>query len=116
MSTDFQNPRASARGAVKHKDQALAALQSPVAPCDACPARRRCAAELLACNALLIYVETGRAYNPRDYAPPTREVFDAIERPKSMTEHGTQYRHLKLPADKAAWAWAEFMETACPQP
>ena len=112
MSTDFQNPRASARGAVKTKDQALAALLSPDAPCDryACPARKRCAAEPLACNAMLIYVETGRAHNPRDYAPPTREVFDATERPKSMTEHGTQYRHLKLPMDKAAWAWAEFME------
>ena len=81
------------------------------APCDvyACQARARCAAEKLACNAMLIYVETGRAHNPRDYAPPTREVFESTERPKSMTEHGTQYRHLKLPADKAAWAWAEFM-------
>ena len=98
--------------AVKTKDQALAALLSPDAPCDryACPASKRCAAELLACNAMLIYVETGRAHNPRDFAPPTREVFESTERPKSMTEHGTQYRHLKLPADKAAWAWAEFME------
>ena len=103
---------------VKHKDQALAALLSHDAPCDryACPARSRCAAELLACNALLIYVETGRAHNPRDFAPPTPGVYESIERPKSMHEHGAQYRHLKLPADKAAWAWAEFMETACPQP
>ena len=103
---------------MKHKDQALATLLSPDAPCDryACTARKRCAAELLACNALLIYVETGRAHDPRDFAPPTPGVYESIERPKSMHEHGTQYRHLKLPADKAAWAWAEFMETACPQP
>ena len=93
---------------MKHKDQALAALQSPVAPCDACPARRRCAAELLACNALLIYVETGRAHNPREFAPPTRGVFDAIERDRAGHEHGMAYKLLKLPADKAAWAWAEF--------
>ena len=93
---------------MKHKDQALAALQSPVAPCDACPARRRCAAELLACNALLIYVETGRAHDPRDFAPPTRGVFDAIERDRAGHEHGMAYKLLKLPADKAAWQWAEF--------
>ena len=93
---------------MKHKDQALAALQSPVAPCDACPARSRCAAELLACNALLIYVETGRAHNPREFAPPTRGVFDAIERDRAGHEHGMAYKLLKLPADKAAWAWAEF--------
>ena len=93
---------------MKHKDQALAALQSSVAPCDACPARSRCAAELLACNALLIYVETGRAHNPRDFAPPTRGVFDSIERQKSAHEHGAKYGRLKLPADRAAWAWAEW--------
>ena len=93
---------------MKHKDQALAALQSPVAPCDACPARRRCAAELLACNALLIYVETGRAHNPREFAPPTRGVFDAIERDRAGHEHGMAYKTLKLPADKAAWQWAEW--------
>ena len=95
---------------MKHKDQALAALQSPVAPCDACPARRRCAAELLACNALLIYVETGRAHNPREFAPPTREVFDATERDRAGHEHGMAYKLLKLPADRAALAWAEWIE------
>jgi len=97
---------------VKHKDQALAALISKDAPCDkyACTARSRCAAERLACNALLIYVETGRAHNPRDYAPPTREVFEAIERPHSMGERGPNYKLLKLPADQAALEWAEFME------
>ena len=95
---------------MKHKDQALAALLSSDAPCDryACAARKRCAAELLACNALRIYVETGRAHNPRDYAPPTREVFDATERPKAMSDRGMAYKTLKLPADKAAWQWAEF--------
>ena len=95
---------------MKHKDQALAALLSPDAPCDryACPASKRCAAELLACNAMLIYVETGRAHNPRDFAPPTRVVFEAIERPHSMGERGPNYKLLKLPADKAAWAWAAF--------
>ena len=104
--------------AVKTKDQAIAALLSSDAPCDryACPARKRCAAELLACHALLIYVETGRAHNPRDFAPPTRGVFEATERPKSMSEHGAQYRHLNLPADKAGRQWAEFMEAACTQP
>ena len=95
---------------MKTKDQALAALQSPVAPCDACPARRRCAAELLACNALLIYVETGRAHNPREFAPPTRGVFDAIERDRAGHEHGMAYKALKLPADRAALAWAEWIE------
>ena len=95
---------------MKHKDQALAALQSPVAPCDACPARRRCAAELLACNALLIYVETGRAHDPRDFAPPTRGVFDAIERDRAGHEHGVAYKTLRLPADRAALAWAEWIE------
>ena len=82
------------------------------APCDvyACQARVRCAAEKLACNAMLIYVETGRTHDPRDYAPPTRAVFEAIERPHSMGERGPNYKLLKLPADKAAWAWAEFME------
>src|SRR5574337_556079 len=97
---------------MKHKDQALAALLSPDAPCDRyiCAARKRCAAELLACNALRIYVETGRVHDPRDFAPPTREVFDSTERPKSVHEHGAQYRYLKLPADKAAAAWAEFIE------
>ena len=95
---------------MKTKDQALAALQSPVAPCDACPARRRCAAELLACHALLIYVETGRAHNPRDYAPPTREVFDSIERDRAGHEHGMAYKTLRLPADRAALAWAEWIE------
>ena len=96
--------------AVKTKDHTLAALLSPDAPCDryACSARKRCAAELLACNALLIYVETGRAHDPREFAPPTRGVYESIERPKSMHEHGAQYRHLKLPADKAGWQWAEF--------
>ena len=95
---------------MKHKDQSLAALLSHDAPCDryACPARRRCAAELLACNALLIYVETGRAHNPREFAPPTREVFDATERDRAGHEHGMAYKLLKLPADKAAWAWAEW--------
>ncbi len=95
---------------MKHKDQALAELLSPDAPCDryACTARSRCAAELLACHALLIYVETGRTHDPRDYAPPTRVVFEAIERPHSMGERGPNYKLLKLPADKAAWAWAEF--------
>lgn len=103
---------------MKHKDQALAALLSPDAPCDRyiCAARKRCAAELLACNAMLIYAETGRAHNPRDFAPPTRGVFDAIERDRAGHEHGAAYKALKLPADKAAWAWAEFMETACAQP
>ena len=103
---------------MKHKDQALASLQSSVAPCDryACPARSRCAAELLACHALLIYVETKRTHDPRDYAPPTRGVFDSIERPKAMSDRGANYKLLKLPADKAAWAWAEFMEPACQQP
>ena len=95
---------------MKTKDQALAALQSPVAPCDACPARRRCAAELLACNALLIYVETGRAHDPRDFAPPTRGVFDAIERDRAGHEHGVAYKTLRLPADRAALAWAEWIE------
>ena len=95
---------------MKHKDQELAALQSPVAPCDACPARRRCAAELLACHALLIYVETGRAHNPREFAPPTRGVFDAIERDRAGHEHGMAYKALKLPADRAALAWAEWIE------
>ena len=95
---------------MKHKDQELAALQSPVAPCDACPARRRCAAELLACNALLIYVETGRAHDPRDFAPPTRGVFDAIERDRAGHEHGVAYKTLRLPADRAALAWAEWIE------
>ena len=93
---------------MKTKDQELAALQSPVAPCDACPARRRCAAELLACNALLIYVETGRAHNPREFAPPTRGVFDAIERDRAGHEHGMAYKALKLPADEAGQAWAEW--------
>ena len=103
---------------MKTKDQALVALLSSDALCDryACPVRSRCAAELLACNALLIYVETGRAHDPRDFAPPTPGVYESIERPKSMHEHGAQYRHLKLPADKAAWAWAEFLDAACPQP
>ena len=103
---------------MKTKDQALAALLSHDAPCDryACPARKRCAAELLACNALLIYVETGRANDPRDFAPPTREVFDAIERPKAMSDRGANYKLLKLPADKSAWAWAEFLDAACAQP
>ena len=95
---------------MKHKDQALAALQSPVAPCDACPASRRCAAELLACNALLIYVETGRAHDPRDFAPPTRGVFDAIERDRAGHEHGMAYKTLRLPADEAALAWTEWIE------
>ena len=95
---------------MKTKDQALAELLSSDAPCDryACPARKRCAAELLACNALLIYVETGRAHAPRDFAPPTRVVFEAIERPHSMGERGPNYKLLKLPADKAGWLWAEF--------
>ena len=93
---------------MKHKDQAIAALLSHEAPCDACTARSRCAAELLACNALLIYVETGRAHNPREFAPPTRGVFDAIERDRAGHEHGMAYKALKLPADKAAWQWAEF--------
>ena len=95
---------------MKTKDQALAALLSSDAPCDhyACPARKRCAADLLACHALLIYVETGRAHNPRDFAPPTRGVFEAIERPHSMGARGPNYKLLKLPADQAAWAWAEF--------
>lgn len=93
---------------MKTKDQALAALQSPVAPCDACPARSRCAAELLACHALLIYVETGRTHDPRDFAPPTRGVFDAIERDRAGHEHGMAYKTLRLPADKSAWQWAEF--------
>jgi len=118
MSTDFQNPRASARGAVKTKDQALAALLSSDAPCDryACPARKLCASDLLACHAMLIYVETGRAHDPREFAPPTREVFDLIERDRAGHEHGMAYKTLKLPADKAGLAWAEFMEPACPQP
>ena len=96
--------------AVKAKDHTLAELLPPDAPCDryACPASKRCAAELLACNAMLIYVETKRAHDPRDFAPPTREVFDAIERDRSGHEHGVAYKSLKLPADKAAWAWAEF--------
>ena len=95
---------------MKHKDQSLAALLSHDAPCDryACPARRRCAAELLACNALLIYVETGRAHNPREFAPPTREVFDATERDRAGHEHGMAYKLLKLPADEAGQAWAEW--------
>jgi len=95
---------------MKHKDQALADLLSPDAPCDryACTARSRCAAELLACNAMLIYVETKRAHDPRQFAPPTREVFDSIERDRAGHEHGVAYKSLKLPADKAAWAWAEF--------
>ena len=99
---------------MKTKDAALAELVARDAPCDryACPARARCGAELLACNALLIYVETGIARNPRDYAPPTRGVFDAIERDRAGHEHGMAYKLLKLPADKAAWAWAEFMEPA----
>ena len=82
------------------------------APCDvyACQARARCAAEKLACHAMLIYVETGRAHDPRDFAPPTRAVFEAIERDRAGHEHGMAYKSLKLPADKAAWAWAEFME------
>ena len=93
---------------MKHKDQAIAALLSHEAPCDACPDRIRCAAELLACHALLIYVETGRAHNPRDFAPPTRGVFDAIERDRAGHEHGMAYKTLKLPADEAGQAWAEW--------
>ena len=95
---------------MKHKDQAIAALLSHEAPCDACTARSRCAAELLACNALLIYVETGRAHNPREFAPPTRGVFDAIERDRAGHEHGMAYKTLRLPADRAALAWAEWIE------
>ncbi|MBP6015073.1 MAG: hypothetical protein KBA18_10685 [Kiritimatiellae bacterium] len=103
---------------MKHKDQALATLLSHDAPCDrySCPARSRCAAELLACHALLIYVETGFAHDPRDFAPPTLGVFDSIERPKAMSDRGANYKLLRLPADKSAWAWAEFMGAACPQP
>ena len=95
---------------MKTKDQALAALLSSDAPCDhyACPARSRCAADLLACHALLIYVETGTAHDPRQFAPPTRAVFEAIERPHSVGEHGPNYELLKLPADEAARQWAEF--------
>ena len=95
---------------MKTKDAALAELVARDAPCDryACPARARCGAELLACNALLIYVETGIARNPRDYAPPTRGVFDAIERDRAGHEHGMAYKTLKLPADEAGQAWAEF--------
>ena len=93
---------------MKTKDHTLAALLSSDAPCDryACPARKRCAAELLACNALLIYVETGRAHDPRDFAPPTPGVFDSIERDRAG--HGMAYKTLKLPADKAGLLWAEF--------
>ena len=103
---------------MKTKDQALAALLPPDAPCDryACPASKRCAAELLACNAMLIYVETKRAHDPRGFAPPTRGVFDSIERPKAMSDRGANYKLLKLPADKAAWQWAEFLDAACAQP
>ena len=103
---------------MKTKDHTLAALLSPDAPCDryACPARARCAAERLACNAMLIYVETGRTHDPRDFAPPTRGVFDSIERDRAGHEHGMAYKSLKLPADKAAWQWAEFLEAACAQP
>ena len=95
---------------MKTKDAALAELVARDAPCDryACPARARCGAELLACNALLIYVETGIARNPRDYAPPTRGVFDAIERDRAGHEHGMAYKTLKLPADEAGQAWAEW--------
>ena len=94
---------------MKTKDQALAALLSHDAPCDryACPARKRCAAELLACHAMLIYVETGRANDPRRFAPPTREVFESIERDGSQ-ERAPAYKTLTLPADKAGWLWAEF--------
>lgn len=97
--------------ALKTTDQALAALLSSDAPCDryACPARKRCAAELLACNALLIYVETGRANDPRRFAPPTREVFESIERDGSQ-ERAPAYKTLTLPADESALAWAEFNE------
>ena len=102
---------------MKHKDQALAALLSHDAPCDryACPARKRCAAELLACNALLIYIEAGRAHDPRDFAPPTREVFESIERDGSQ-ERAPAYKTLTLPADESASAWAEFLDAACAQP
>ena len=102
---------------MKHKDQALAALLSPDAPCDryACPASKLCAAELLACNAMLIYVETGRTHDPRGFAPPTRGVFDSIERDRAGHEHGVAYKSLKLPADQAALEWAEFEGTACAQ-
>ena len=95
---------------MKTKDAALAELVARDAPCDryACQARARCGAELLACNALLIYVETGRAHNPREFAPPTRGVFDAIERDRVGHEHGMAYKTLKLPADKAALAWMEW--------
>ena len=94
---------------MKTKDHTLAALLQPDAPCDryACPASKRCAAELLACNAMLIYVETKRAHDPRDFAPPTREVFDAIERDGSQ-ERAPAYKTLTLPADESALAWAEF--------
>ncbi len=94
---------------MKTKDQAIAALLSSDAPCDryACPARKRCAAELLACHALLIYVETGRTHDPRQFAPPTRAVFKAIERDGSQ-ERAPAYKTLTLPADKAGWLWAEF--------
>ena len=93
---------------MKTNDHTLAALQSPVAPCDACQARSRCAAELLACHAFLIYVDTGRANDPRDFAPPTRGVFDAIERDRAGHEHGMAYKTLRLPADEAGQAWAEW--------
>ena len=95
---------------MKTKDAALAELVARDAPCDryACQARARCGADLLACNALLIYVETGRAHNPREFAPPTRGVFDAIERDRAGHEHGMAYKTLKLPADEAGQAWAEW--------
>ena len=32
----------------------------------------------------------------------------AIERDRAGHEHGMAYKTLKLPADKAAWQWAEF--------
>ena len=84
------------------------------APCDvyACQARVRCAAEKLACNAMLIYTQTGAAHAPSRFAPPDRATFEASER-EGSDERAPHYKTLVLEPAEAVRRWAEFMGGPC---
>ena len=50
----------------------------------------------------------GRLARGHVLLPAVARAGQHLERDRAGHEHGMAYKTLKLPADKAAWAWAEF--------
>jgi hypothetical protein len=78
-------------------------------PCvkHSCKAYRVCASRLLACNAWVIYVDTGAAHDPRLFAIPDRATFIRSES-ESIDDEKKPRKQYKTMLVDSRDQWAKF--------